>query len=104
MSDKTILITGGTRGIGKAIALSQAAKGTTLLLNYLRDDASAQKVKSAAEKKGAKVTLIPANVGDPEGVASLFGAVKKEVSHLNALVHSAALGVFKPVHQLRVKD
>ncbi len=99
-----ILISGGTRGIGKAIALSQAAKGNTLFLNYLRDDASAEKMKAAVEKRGAKAVLIPANVGDPEGVSSLFDAVKKETSQLDAVVHSAALGVFKPVHQLRVKD
>ena len=103
-NEKYILVTGGTRGIGKAIALSQAAKGTTLFLNYLRDDASALKVKSAAEKKGSKVILLPANVGDPEGVSSLFESIKKTASHLDAVIHSAALGVFKPVHQLRVKD
>ena len=104
MSEKFILITGGTRGIGRSIALSQAAKGATLFLNYLRDDASAEKVKTEAEKKGAKAVLISGNVGDPDGISSIFEFVKKGTDRLDALVHCAALGVFKPVHQLRVKD
>ena len=101
---KSIFISGGTRGIGKAVALSQAGKGVTLFLNYLRDDASADSVKKEAEKKGSRVILIPGNVGDADTVPALFESVKKETSVLDALVHSAALGVFKPVHQLRVKD
>lgn len=103
-TQKFILVTGGTRGIGKAIALSQAKKGHTLFLNYLRDDASAMKVKSEAEKKGARVILLPGNVGDAETISSLLESVKKETSHLDVLIHNAALGVFKPVHQLRAKD
>ena len=103
-TQKFIFISGGTRGIGRAIALSQAQKGSVLFLNYLRDDASAARVKSEAEKKGARVVLLPGNVGDAESVAALLESVKKETSRLDALVHSAALGVFKPVHQLRVKD
>ena len=101
---KFILVSGGTRGIGKAIALSQAKRGTTLFLNYLRDDTSAQRVQSAARKKGSRVVLLPGNIGDPETVRSIFESIKKETARLDAVIHSAALGVFKPVHQLRVKD
>ena len=104
MNPKYLFISGGTRGIGRAITLSQARKGTTLFLNYLRDDASADKVKSEARKKGAHVVLLPGNVGDADVVDSLFHAVQKETGRLDAVIHSAALGVFKPVHQLRVKD
>jgi enoyl-[acyl-carrier protein] reductase III len=103
-AQKYILVTGGTRGIGKAVALAQAEKGCTLFLNYLRDDASALKVKSEIEKKGARVFLLPGNVGDAETVSSLFESIQEKTNRLDALIHSAALGVFKPVHQLRVKD
>lgn len=73
-------------------------------MNFLRDEASAKKVQSEAEKKGARVILLPGNVGDTDDISSMFDAVKKETGRLDALVHSAALGVFKPVHQLRAKD
>src|SRR5258708_1855132 len=103
-TSKFIFISGGTRGIGKAIAISQAQKGCTLFLNFLRDDAAAHKVGSEAEKKGARVFLLPGNVGDSENVSFLLETVQKETDRLDALIHCAALGVFKPVHQLRVKD
>lgn len=103
-SEKCILISGGTRGIGRAIALSQAGEGTMLFLNYLRDEEAALVAKKAAEKKGAVVHLVQGNVGDPDAVAPLFDAVKAKTDHLDAIVHNAALGVFKPVTQLRPKD
>jgi enoyl-[acyl-carrier protein] reductase III len=99
-----ILVTGGSRGIGAAITLSQAEEGNCLFVNYLRDEDSAAKLKKDAEKKGARVVLVPGNVGDPEGIASIFETIKKETSRLDAFVHNAALGVFKPVMQLRDKD
>jgi enoyl-[acyl-carrier protein] reductase III len=102
--EKFIFISGGTRGIGRAISLLLAEKNHTLFLNYLRDDESALKVKKEAEKKGAKVLLLPGNIGDPEAIVSIFKLIQKETQRLDALIHSAALGVFKPVHQLRVKD
>jgi len=101
---KFILITGGTRGIGRAVTLAEAGKGVTLFVNFLRDDESAEKTRKEAEKKGAKVHLLPANLADPDAAASIFTEVKKVTPRLDALVHCAALGVFKPVSQLRVKD
>ncbi len=102
--NKFALITGGTRGIGKAISLSLAEKGMHLFLNYLRDDESAEAVKKETESKGAQVTLVQANVGDADAFGPLFDAVKKHTDRLDILIHNAALGVFKPVHQLREKD
>ncbi len=99
-----IFISGGSRGIGHAITLSQSDPHTTFFLNYLRDDESALKVKKEAEKKGAAVHLLPGNVGDPEVVESIFKSLREKTNRLDVLIHNAALGVFKPVHQLRVKD
>ena len=99
-----LLITGGSRGIGRAITLSQAEKGLTIFLNYLRDEDSALQVKKEAEKKGAAVHLVPGNVGDPEAIEKIFKDIQKHTDRLDFLVHNAALGVFKPVSQLRVKD
>ncbi len=101
---KYLFISGGTRGIGKAIALSQSAPGTVLFINFLRDEESAEQTKKEADKKGAEVHLLPGNVGDPETIQNLFNAISKITKKLDVLVHNAALGVFKPVHQLREKD
>ena len=102
--DKNILITGGSRGIGKAITLAQSSKGVNVFINYLRDDESALKTKREAEKKGAKVFLLPGNIGDPERILDIFKEIGTKTDHLDVLIHNAALGVFKPVHRLRVKD
>lgn len=99
-----MFVSGGTRGIGRAIALSQARPGARLFLNYLRDEESAAAARTEAESKGAEVHLLPGNVGDPEAVRGMFEKVRRTAPRLDALVHSAALGVFKPVGQLRVKD
>lgn len=104
MDEKSLFISGGSRGIGRAIVLSQAQKGLTIFLNYLRDDEAAESVKKEAEKQGARVHLLPGNVGEPETITSIFEEIKKYTSRLDYLIHNAALGVFKPVHQLRVKD
>ncbi len=104
MTEKYLFISGGSRGIGRAITLSQAKKGLTIFLNYLRDDESAENVKKEAEGLGAKVILLPGNIGEPETITSIFEEVKKHTPRLDYLIHNAALGVFKPVHQLRVKD
>lgn len=104
MEQRSLFITGGSRGIGRAITLSQARPGLTLFINYLRDEESAAETKKLAEAKGARVFLLPGNVGDPETIPSLFQELQKHAPRLDFLIHNAALGVFKPVHQLRVKD
>lgn len=103
-NERFILITGGTRGIGRAITLAQAKKGTTIFVNYLRDDESANSTKKEAEKKGAQIHLLAGNIGEPDVAESLFQTIKTKTDRLDALIHSAALGVFKPVSQLRIKD
>lgn len=102
--EKFIFISGGSRGIGRAITLSQAKKGVTLFINYLRDEESALRTKKEAEKNGAHAHLVPGNVGELETVLSIFKMLQEKTHKLDVLIHNAALGVFKPVSQLRVKD
>ena len=104
MSEKFLFISGGSRGIGRAIVLSQARAGLTVFLNYLRDEESAEAVKKEAEAKGAKAHLLQGHVGETETASSLMAQVQKITPRLDYLIHNAALGVFKPVHQLREKD
>lgn len=101
---RVLFITGGTRGIGRAIALMESSENTTFFINYLRDDEAALKTKKEIEKKGSEVHLMSGNIGDPDFIEESFKIISSKTSHLDALIHSAALGVFKPVHQLRIKD
>ncbi len=104
MQDQFLFISGGSRGIGREIVLSQARKGLTIFLNYLRDDESAEKTRHDAEKKGARVILLQGNIGELEVIGSFFDEIRNHTNRLDYMIHNAALGVFKPVHQLREKD
>lgn len=104
MTEQYLFISGGSRGIGRSIVLSQARKGLTIFLNYLRDEESAETTKRDAEAKGSRVILVPGNVGHVEEIQSVFTRIRETTQRLDCLIHNAALGVFKPVHQLREKD
>lgn len=102
LQGKKALITGGSRGIGRAIALELATNGVDCVINYLRNEEAAQEVKQAVEAKGVQAHLIQANVGDPgelktliDKTSEIFGGV------LDIFVHNAALGAFKPVINLK---
>ena len=101
---KYVFISGGTRGIGKSIVLSQASSDTCFFINYLRDEESAEETRKEAEKKGAEVHLFAGNIADSETIASIFKSISSKTKKLDILIHNAALGVFKPVHELREKD
>ena len=87
----TILVTGGTKGIGLAIARYLAEPGGSLVLNYHSDDAAAQSAKSEVEISGAQVTLVRADVGTIEGCTAIVAAASKAANGPLHIVHSAAL-------------
>jgi len=101
---KFALVTGGSRGIGRAICKKLAMNGARVCFNYLRNrEAAAEAVKEIAAV-GPEPLEIRANVADEEHLANLFEGIKKEFGQLDILVSNAALGVLKPVTQLREKD
>lgn len=92
----TILVTGGTKGIGRAIALSFAKTGNQVFLNYASDDDAAAEAKAAIEAKGAIAHLIKQDCGTPEGAAAVMKKVRAEAGQLDQLVHCAVRAIPKP--------
>ena len=86
-----MLITGGTAGIGAASAQIAAARGYDLALNYRSDDASAEAVATACRAAGADVLLCKGDVGDPEAIGRIYGAVDDTYGRLDALVNNAGV-------------
>lgn len=86
-----VLVTGGTKGIGFAIAKRLSSKGGDTFLVYHSDDDAAKEAKAALEADGAKTHLIKADVGTIKGAETIYGAVAKADATLTAIVHSAAL-------------
>lgn len=103
LKGKTALVTGGSRGIGKAICLELARRGANIAFNYLRSHTSA----SAAEKEiadiGAQTLRHRANLSDPEAIQSLIEAVEKRFGQIHILVNNAASGVMRSSTELKEK-
>ena len=92
----SILITGGTKGIGRAIALAFAEPGVDVFLNYAGDDDAAGEARSLVELAGALCHLIKQDVGTPEGARSVLAHVAERVERLDQLVHCAVRAVPTP--------
>lgn len=98
-SGQRALITGGTRGIGAAIARSLAACGAHVTINYLSNEEAARKTEAEIERAGGSVAIAQANMIDPDAIAALTSRVSAE--GIDILIHNAALGSFKPLHKVK---
>jgi enoyl-[acyl-carrier protein] reductase III len=104
LTGKHALVTGGSRGIGRAICKRLTEYGAQVCFNYLRNrDAAAEAVEEIGAL-GAKPLSVRANVADEAHLERLFSTIKEEFGSLDILISNAALGVLKPVTKLREKD
>ena len=103
LSGKIALVTGGSRGIGKAIASELGKRGATVIINYLKNHSAAQATVDELEAAGVTATRIKAHVGDEAAVKSLVGKIEEEFGHLDILVNNAASGVMRPAAELSAK-
>ncbi len=100
LKNKVALITGGSRGIGRAIAIRLAEQGADIIVNYVRHKRDAGETAAEVEKLGRKCLLVKANVANSEDVQKMFAAIADEFGHLDILVSNAASGVLKPALEL----
>ncbi|WP_433748218.1 enoyl-[acyl-carrier-protein] reductase FabL [Falsibacillus pallidus] len=100
MSNKVALVTGSSRGVGKAIALELAKEGYDLVINYARSKKAALETAEEIEKLGRKAFVVRANVGDVEKIRVMFEAIKEEYGRLDVFISNAASGVLRPVMEL----
>lgn len=85
-----ILVTGGSSGLGRAIAERFAPGGTDVFVNYHANDEAAEEARAAVAAAGGVPHLIKADVGSADGCAEVLAAVREQVDHLDQLVHAAA--------------
>jgi enoyl-[acyl-carrier protein] reductase III len=97
---KSVLVTGGSRGIGKAIALTFAERGAgRIAISYLRNDQAAEETAAEVHEHGAETLLLRGNLGDPEKTQALL----EEAGPLDVIVSNAATGVIRPLLELEEK-
>jgi enoyl-[acyl-carrier protein] reductase III len=86
---KYALVTGGSRGIGRGIALQLADHSVHVAINYLRDEASAKATLAQVRARGADGFTVQADVGQPSQIERLFGRVRDEFESLDIFVANA---------------
>ena len=99
---KVALVTGGSRGIGKAIVLKFASEGADVIINYFRNRQAAEEVAEEAVAKGVTAKIIKANVGDATRIEKMFETVKQDFGRLDIFVNNAASGVARSVSDIRL--
>ncbi len=100
LEGRVALVTGGGRGIGKAIAGDLARRGANLVVAYLRNRAAAEETCAAAEEHAVKALAVRANVGDERHLDALFDSVDETFGRLDVFVSNAATGVLKGLDDL----
>lgn len=97
---KSALVTGASRGIGKAIALELADQGANILLHYRKNEEAAQAVKKEIEQKGCQVWLYQSDLTNENERQSLCEKILSEHQSLDIFIANAAATAFKPLIDL----
>jgi enoyl-[acyl-carrier protein] reductase III len=100
MSEKVAVVTGSSRGIGKAIALRLAKEGYDIVVNYARSKEAALQTAQEIEALGRKALVVKANVGKVEKVQEMFAQVDEVFGRVDVLINNAASGVLRPAMEL----
>src|SRR5262245_35484006 len=103
LSGKTALVTGGTRGIGRAIALKLADAGSDVAIVYHNSHEEAEAVCASIKSLGQRAHAIQADVSEPELVTEVFAMVREQFGKLDFLISNAAVGVLRSVLDLTQK-
>lgn len=102
LKDKVAIVTGGTRGIGRAIALKLADQGANIVINYRNSDKEAEELKSILEGKGVKVLTVKCDVSNFEDSKNLMDKCKEVFGKIDILVNNA--GITKDTLIMRMKE
>ena len=86
-----MIVTGATRGIGRAIALEVARRGANVAFNYLKSEAAAEELRGEIAALGVKAMPFKADVGDLKSAREMVNTVKKEFGAIDGLVNNAGL-------------
>jgi len=101
--EKKALVTGGSRGIGRAIALGLAREGADVCITYVSHDSEADSFIREAERLGRKAFKFKIDQSKIEEIPSLMSFVENKMGHVDVLVNNAGIGPFKNFFDIDVK-
>jgi 3-oxoacyl-[acyl-carrier protein] reductase len=104
ISPGSAIVTGGTSGIGKAIAMRMLASGYQVVLNYANDDDRAGRALVQCQAISPHVTLLQADIADPNNAARLVAHAVSEFGRLDVLINNAARVIDKPAIDMTESD
>lgn len=85
------LVTGGSAGIGRAVAIDLAAKGATVVINYNHSREGAEETLNTIREASGKAAIVKADVSDPDEVDAMFAKIKKHFKKLDILVNNSGV-------------
>jgi enoyl-[acyl-carrier protein] reductase III len=97
LTGKVALVTGGSRGIGRACALKLAEAGADVVVNYVTNRVAATEVGRAVDRLGRRAYVVKADVGEQDDCECMVDFVRERVGRLDVLVSNAATGGFRPL-------
>ena len=100
LKGKVALVTGGSRGIGRAIAIRLAEAGANVAVNYLRQKTAANETIEKIREHGVRALAVKANVGEHDNIHHMIEQIQQEFGCINILISNAASGVLKPAMEL----
>lgn len=98
---KKVLITGSSRGIGRATALAFAKEGADIVIHYRRDEEAAYKTAEEVRALGVQALVCRAELESPEEIDAMFDTIEKEWGALDVFMANAAATAFKPVMETK---
>jgi enoyl-[acyl-carrier protein] reductase III len=104
LRDKTAVITGSGRGIGRAIALELARHGANVAVNYFRHPEQAEQTVAECEAAGGRTIVVKAHMGEVAGVQRLVETAAAAFGGVDIFVGNAASGVLRPVTEQQLKS
>ncbi|MEL6181838.1 MAG: SDR family NAD(P)-dependent oxidoreductase, partial [Myxococcota bacterium] len=103
-SSKTAIITGASKGIGRATAEALGALGFNVIINYRSNADAAKSTAEAVVQKGGAAHIVQADVTKPADVARLFTAAEDKFGGVDVVVSNAGMSVFAPLAAMSVED